>query len=224
MHHSSDGASKILARGMNATNWSYNGTRHAEFMAVNCYLTSPSSMPSSVAPPHSPTISSPSPSPSAGDAQPNTSDIKKEIVLSRKEKLQILREATLYVTVEPCIMCASLLRQFGIKNVFFGAGNEKFGGCGGVLDVHLGNGKRVGEESEGCGGGGELVHGVDERKHQRKKGEGKGDGKGDYQVSGGWLREEAIVLLRRFYVQENERGKFSSLPPFQKSSHCLEIQ
>jgi hypothetical protein len=32
----------------------------------------------------------------------------------------------------------------------------------------------------------------------------------DYEVSGGWLREEAIVLLRRFYVQENDRGEFLS--------------
>jgi tRNA-specific adenosine deaminase 2 len=28
-----------------------------------------------------------------------------------------------------------------------------------------------------------------------------------YEVSGGWLREEAIVMLRRFYVQENEKGE-----------------
>lgn len=30
---------------------------------------------------------------------------------------------------------------------------------------------------------------------------------GDYEVSGGWLREEAILMLRRFYVQENGRGE-----------------
>lgn len=29
---------------------------------------------------------------------------------------------------------------------------------------------------------------------------------GDYEVSAGWLREEAILLLRRFYVQENGRA------------------
>ena len=92
---------------------------------------------------------------------------------------EILKECTLYVTVEPCIMCASLLRQFGIKRVFYGAGNEKFGGTGGVLNVHLGNGR-----------------------------DGGGKGEGDYEVFGGWLREEAIVMLRRFYVQENERGEF----------------
>lgn len=27
-----------------------------------------------------------------------------------------------------------------------------------------------------------------------------------YEVSGGWLREEAIMMLRRFYVQENGKA------------------
>jgi tRNA-specific adenosine deaminase 2 len=47
-----------------------------------------------------------------------------------------LSETTLYVTVEPCIMCASALRQMGIKDVFYGCGNERFGGCGSVLGVN----------------------------------------------------------------------------------------
>jgi tRNA-specific adenosine deaminase 2 len=46
-------------------------------------------------------------------------------------------ETTLYVTIEPCIMCASALRQVGIKRVVFGAGNERFGGNGSVLPVHM---------------------------------------------------------------------------------------
>lgn len=29
-----------------------------------------------------------------------------------------------------------------------------------------------------------------------------------YPVYGGLFREEAIMLLRRFYVQENEKGEF----------------
>ncbi|KAI0318096.1 cytidine deaminase-like protein [Amylostereum chailletii] len=45
-----------------------------------------------------------------------------------------LKDTTLYVTVEPCIMCASALRQVGIKEVFMGCHNERFGGCGSVLD------------------------------------------------------------------------------------------
>jgi tRNA-specific adenosine deaminase 2 len=136
---------------MNATNRTYNGTRHAEFIAINDILTQ--------------TISTPS---------------------EPKEKIfnpEVLNECDLYVTVEPCIMCASLLRQFGIRKVYFGASNEKFGGTGGVLNIHTANGK--------------LSDGTP----------GLGWEEGDYEVSGGWLREEAIVLLRRFYVQENGRGE-----------------
>lgn len=47
-----------------------------------------------------------------------------------------LADTTLYVTVEPCIMCASALRQLGIKEVFYGCENDKFGGCGSVLGVN----------------------------------------------------------------------------------------
>lgn len=47
-------------------------------------------------------------------------------------------ETDLYVTVEPCIMCASALRQLGIRKVFYGCSNERFGGTGGVLSVHSG--------------------------------------------------------------------------------------
>ena len=47
-----------------------------------------------------------------------------------------LRETSLYVTVEPCIMCASALRQMGIKEVYFGCENDRFGGCGSVLGVN----------------------------------------------------------------------------------------
>ena len=47
-----------------------------------------------------------------------------------------LSETTLYVTVEPCIMCASALRQLGIREVYYGCGNDRFGGCEGVLGVN----------------------------------------------------------------------------------------
>jgi tRNA-specific adenosine deaminase 2 len=62
------------------------------------------------------------------------------------------------------------------------------------LNIQRGNGA---PQQDGEGGDGE-----DEGKRQtevlRKA--------GDYEVSGGWLREEAIVLLRRFYVQQNTRA------------------
>lgn len=50
--------------------------------------------------------------------------------------LSVFCETDLYVTVEPCIMCASALRQIGIRKVFYGCSNERFGGTGGVLSVH----------------------------------------------------------------------------------------
>ncbi|KTW31850.1 uncharacterized protein T551_01111 [Pneumocystis jirovecii RU7] len=48
----------------------------------------------------------------------------------------IFEETDLYVTVEPCIMCASALRQLHIRSVYFGCANERFGGTGSVLRLH----------------------------------------------------------------------------------------
>ncbi|RLV95994.1 tRNA-specific adenosine deaminase subunit TAD2 [Spathaspora sp. JA1] len=45
-------------------------------------------------------------------------------------------DLVVYVTVEPCIMCASLLRQLGISKVYYGCNNDRFGGTGTVLSVH----------------------------------------------------------------------------------------
>ena len=41
-------------------------------------------------------------------------------------------EVELYVTCEPCIMCAGAISLMGIKRVFYGCSNDKFGGCGSV--------------------------------------------------------------------------------------------
>lgn len=48
----------------------------------------------------------------------------------------VFSETDLYVTVEPCIMCASALRQLKIRKVYFGCSNDRFGGTGGVLSIH----------------------------------------------------------------------------------------
>lgn len=115
---------EVVARGMNDTNRSLNGTRHAEFLAIAEFLA--------------------------------------------KFPITKLAETDLYVTVEPCIMCASALRQYGIRTVYFGCGNERFGGNGSVLSIHS-------DES------------LDP----------------PYASYGGLYRKEAIMLLRRFYIQEN---------------------
>ena len=48
----------------------------------------------------------------------------------------ILRGCELYVTVEPCIMCAAALARIGIKRVYYGCRNDKFGGNGSILSCH----------------------------------------------------------------------------------------
>ncbi|KAF8475565.1 tRNA-specific adenosine deaminase subunit TAD2 [Kalaharituber pfeilii] len=118
---------EIIGRGMNDTNRSLCGTRHAEFVALESILkTNPPS---------------------------------------------IFQETDLYVTVEPCIMCASALRQLKIRAVYFGCLNDRFGGCGGVFHI-------------------DQDPSIDP----------------PYPCFGGVYREEAIMLLRRFYIQENERA------------------
>ncbi|XP_030577468.1 tRNA-specific adenosine deaminase 2 isoform X1 [Archocentrus centrarchus] len=47
----------------------------------------------------------------------------------------VCERTALYVTVEPCIMCAAALRLLNIPVVVYGCRNERFGGCGSVLDV-----------------------------------------------------------------------------------------
>ncbi|KAJ5659100.1 hypothetical protein N7507_005551 [Penicillium longicatenatum] len=118
---------QIVGYGMNDTNRSMNGTRHAEFLAIAEVLqTYPKS---------------------------------------------ILQSTDLYVTVEPCVMCASALKQYRIRSVYYGCANERFGGTGGVLSLH-------------------SDPSIDPT----------------YPVYGGLFRQEAVMLLRRFYIQENEKA------------------
>lgn len=46
-----------------------------------------------------------------------------------------LATATLFVTLEPCAMCAGALVQARIDRVVFGAADAKAGACGSVMDV-----------------------------------------------------------------------------------------
>uniref|UniRef100_A0A673LNG5 tRNA-specific adenosine deaminase 2 n=1 Tax=Sinocyclocheilus rhinocerous TaxID=307959 RepID=A0A673LNG5_9TELE len=52
-----------------------------------------------------------------------------------KDPIEVCEQTVLYVTVEPCIMCAAALRLLHIPLVVYGCKNERFGGCGSVLDV-----------------------------------------------------------------------------------------
>ncbi len=46
-----------------------------------------------------------------------------------------LHECTLYVTIEPCSMCAGALVLARIKKIYYGAADPKTGACGSVLNI-----------------------------------------------------------------------------------------
>ncbi|MBI4981208.1 nucleoside deaminase [Candidatus Woesearchaeota archaeon] len=46
-----------------------------------------------------------------------------------------LNEASLYVTIEPCSMCAGALVLARIKNLYYGADDPKAGACGSVINI-----------------------------------------------------------------------------------------
>lgn len=59
-----------------------------------------------------------------------------ETLASNGNDISVFQNSCLYVTIEPCIMCASAISQIGIKRAVFGASNDRFGGCGSVLSLH----------------------------------------------------------------------------------------
>ena len=46
-----------------------------------------------------------------------------------------LAECAIYVTIEPCSMCAGALVLSRIKSIFFGAKDPKTGACGSVVNI-----------------------------------------------------------------------------------------
>lgn len=46
-----------------------------------------------------------------------------------------LNDASLYVTIEPCSMCAGALVLARVKNLYFGAKDPKTGACGSVVNI-----------------------------------------------------------------------------------------
>ncbi|KXZ55967.1 hypothetical protein GPECTOR_2g1519 [Gonium pectorale] len=86
----------------------------------------------------------------------------------------------LYVTVEPCIMCAGALSLLGFRSVVYGCRNDRFGGCGSILPVN----------QEGCGPcSGRPPVGA----HVGRS----------FPAKGGLFPEEAVELLREFYAAGN---------------------
>jgi tRNA(adenine34) deaminase len=46
-----------------------------------------------------------------------------------------LQDCVMYVTIEPCSMCAGALVLARIKKIFFGAPDPKTGACGSIIDI-----------------------------------------------------------------------------------------
>jgi tRNA-specific adenosine deaminase 2 len=194
---------------MNATNITRNGTRHAEFMALSALLS------------HRPDAEAVDVSVLGeavwGDVDPSDGHIYpygQKLHPSPKVDRSIVSECCLYVTVEPCVMCASLLRQLQIKTVYFGAVNDKFGGTGGVFRIHM-NGKppQKPKDRPYQNGYGPVEHFASGKAVIPPRDADDGDGgnvEPGFPAEGGYLRDEAVSLLRRFYVQENGRGEFFS--------------
>jgi len=122
--------STVVGRGRNRVNESRNATRHAEMVAIDDlranykpsrYGACSSSTDDELS--CVDTISTHSQSAAVDDS-------------SRRDWVNtVLKECTLYVNVEPCVMCAAAVRMLQVPTVVFGCCNERFGGCGSVLDV-----------------------------------------------------------------------------------------
>lgn len=89
-------------------------------------------------------------------------------------------DCELFVTVEPCIMCAAALSLLRFRRCVYGAANDRFGGCGSVLDVSTGG-------AGACGGGAPPPFPLPCR--------------------GGLFASEAVELLRSFYLRGNPNGE-----------------
>lgn len=111
---------------------------------------------------------------------------------SKTETLSnICKDSVIYITVEPCVMCAYALRTVGLCRIVYGCSNERFGGCGSVLDVHCR------ELKSGCAADG-------------------GKDLDPLLCSSGVMKDRAIHLLQKFYEGENPTAP----KPKVKQEHC----
>jgi tRNA-specific adenosine deaminase 2 len=88
----------------------------------------------------------------------------------------IFKGSELFVTCEPCIMCAGALAKAGVKRIIFGCHNDRFGGNGSILSLQ--NNPNLFSHSS----------------------------IGPYEITSGVLQEEAIAVFQKFYTSENRRA------------------
>jgi tRNA(adenine34) deaminase len=100
---------------------------------------------------------------------------------------QALRDATLYVTLEPCPMCAGAMLQSRVGTVVYGAPNTLLGADGSWVNL-LRHG--------GDGAGGLRPHAFHPSMRVRR----------------GVLAEESSVLMKNFFRQRRREGDARTLP------------
>ncbi|CAK0782075.1 hypothetical protein CVIRNUC_005547 [Coccomyxa viridis] len=105
---------------------------------------------------------------------------KVNALLPDEDKSTAYSRCQLYVTCEPCIMCAGALSLLHFQEVVFGCANDRFGGCGSILSIH----------KTGCGGcgGQESAPGF------------------QLKCRGGLMAAEAVALLKDFYATGNPKA------------------
>jgi tRNA-specific adenosine deaminase 2 len=188
------GESVIVSHGANQVNATRDATRHAEVVAIDRLLTDGISTDQLRLPPDVGTKAAPGAHaipdqvrkareeqwddrwvnvPDQLDHWKNGYGWRNSTKLELRS-VDIFQHCHLYVTCEPCIMCAAALATVGIKRVVFGCRNDRFGGCGSLLHLHT----KEKEEKHVCTSQG-------------------------YEITKGVLEQEAITLLRSFYDREN---------------------
>lgn len=142
----------------------------------------------------------------------------------------------LYVTCEPCIMCAGALSLLGFRSVTFGCPNDKFGGNGSILGVHAtgcgGCGSSAGRpvaaepacagdevaaepgaNAAACAATEAAAAGTAAAAGHSSPVGSAGYGR-TYPSRGGLLAAEAVKLLQDFYISGNPNGEYFSLTNF----------
>ena len=73
------------------------------------------------------------------EKQRTSSHAEMEAIAQANEALKSWRldGCALYVTLEPCPMCAGAIINARIPRVFYGARDEAMGACGGVLNLYM---------------------------------------------------------------------------------------
>ena len=75
------------------------------------------------------------------ESQSTASHAEMEAIAQANGRLGTWRldDCELYVTLEPCPMCAGAILNARIRRVWYGARDEVFGACGGVMNLFMEN-------------------------------------------------------------------------------------